>query len=76
MNDEVINAIEDEFYTQFKLINWDGRIRREQHKEFWWQQNRDCVRSMAKVVKRFRPDYSLLKFYQNCGYQAPYPEEL
>lgn len=76
MNDEVINAIEDEFYIQFQLINWDGRSKAPSYTMDWWCQTRDCVRAMAKVVKRFRPDYSLLKFYQNCGYQAPYPEDM
>ena len=73
MTDEVIAAIEEEFATQFLLIGWNGRGATQPHKEAWYFQTRDCVRGVAKVVEKFRPDYKLDRFYTNCGYLPPWP---
>lgn len=73
MTDEVIADIEAHFMQQSQDIdNW----RDSPHKEAWASQNRDNINGVARVVGKFRPDYGLRRFYTNCGFKPPFPEDV
>lgn len=71
MTDEIIADIEDHFMQQSTDIkNWAD----SPHKQAWDSQNRDNISGIARVVAKYRPDYSQRRFYTNCGWAPPFPE--